>query len=68
MIVVSYLLSVNQHRVSEKLKHIKTGMWRFMAYIAEGIEQIMNESRALSAWVIGTILFGNRPYSKFEIP
>ena len=59
MSVIIYLLSGNQHWVSERLKHVSAGMQRFIAYIAEGIEQIVREGRALSARVIGTLLFGN---------
>ena len=59
MSVIIYLLTGNQQVVIDMWGHIKTGMRRFMAYIAEGIEQIMKESRALGGLVIGTMLFGN---------
>ena len=59
MSVIIYLLSGNQHWVSERLKHVSAGMQQFIAYIAEGLEQIVREGRALSARVIETMLFGN---------
>ena len=59
MSVIIYLLAGNQQVVIDMWGHIKTRMRRFMAYIAEGIKQIMKESRALGGLVIGTMLFGN---------